>query len=586
MIKLRRHSDFCHPHLDAADHGGPLQLAGADSALLEMGRSRLVLCALFFMIAFAGIGARLVELTLFNQPHEPQLDRAERALNLPLERADIVDRNGVVLATSLETASLYADPKMLRDAAQTARDLAKLLPALNEKECLASLQESLKNNRSFVWLAHNLTQRQKYEIGRLGIGGLYFQTEQRRVYPHGAITGHVVGFTSSDNRGLAGIERRYEPTLSKGGGTPLVLSLDLRVQHILREELEARKEEFHADGAGAAVLDVKTGELIALVSLPDFDANHAGDASDEQRFNRMTLGVYEMGSVFKVFTAAMTLEAGTATLASRYDASEPIHISRFTISDYHPMHRALTVPEIFMYSSNIGAARMALELGGEAQESFLGRFGLLTPARIDLPEVGVPEVPAAWHPVNTMTIAFGHGVSVAPIQVAIGTAAIVNGGILHDASLLKRRAGDDAPGVRVISENTSEEMRRLLRLVVTDGTGKEAAADGYLVGGKTGTAEKAVKHGYARHMLLSSFDGVFPMNAPRYVVFAFYDSPHGDKATHNFATGGWVAAPVVSRVIQRIAPILGVSPVDEKDPAIQKALWVEIPDQDRKLASN
>ncbi len=585
MTRLWRRSNPCHPHLDTAANGGPLQLGGADNGALEIGRSRLVLCALLFIIAFAGLSFRLIDLTLFNQPREPQLDRADRALALPLERADILDRNGVVLATSLETAALYADPKELRDAPAVAHALAGVLSELKEKECLESLQESLKAGRHFVWLAHYLTERQEYEVNRLGIAGLYFQREERRVYPHGALTAHVVGFTSSDNRGLTGIEHRFDATLSKGGG-PLVLSLDLRVQHILREELAAGKAQFHAEGAGAAVLDVETGELLGLVSLPDFDANHPNEANDKARFNRMTLGVYEMGSVFKVFTAAMALEAKTATLASRYDASEPIHIARFTINDYHPLHRALTVPEIFMYSSNIGAARMALEVGGEAQAAFLRRMGLLTPARIELPEVGTPEVPSVWRPVNTMTVAFGHGLSVAPIQVAIGTAAVVNGGILHPTTLLKRRAGDDAAGVRVISESTSGEMRRLMRLVVTDGTGRDAAADGYLVGGKTGTAEKAVLHGYARHELLSSFDGVFPMTKPRYVVFAFYEDPHGDQKTHGFATGGWVAAPVVSRVIQRIAPILGVSPVDEKDPEVEKALWVQIPDQDRKLASN
>lgn len=579
MIWLQRNHP-CHPHHDAAQNGGPLRLEGANKEILEVGRNRLALCAGLFTVAFAMVSLRLVDLTLINQPREPQLDRGERAASLPLSRPDIVDRNGVLLATSLATASLYADPKELRDPAAAARQLAAVLPDLKAPEVV----EKLSGDRRFVWLRRNLTPRQEYEINRLGIPGLYFQREDRRVYPHGALTGHVVGFTNIDNHGMAGIERYFDETLSRSGA-PLALSLDLRVQHILREELLEGMRSYQAIGAGGAVLDARTGEVLALVSLPDFDANQPGEASDDSRFNRMTLGVYEMGSIFKVFTAAMALETGTARLTSSYDASHPIHVARFTIDDYHAKRRWLSVPEIFEYSSNIGAARMALEVGGQSQHDFLAKMGLLDPASIELGEVGSPEFPATWRPINTMTIGFGHGVSVTPIQVAAATAATVNGGILHRPTLLKRRAGE-VSGARVLSEETSDEMRRLMRLVVTGGTGKEAAAPGYLLGGKTGTAEKASGRGYARKELLSSFVGAFPMTAPKYVVLAFYDEPHGNAKTHGFATGGWTAAPVVGRVVQRIAPILGVLPVDEKDLAIERALSIEVNPQDRKFASN
>ncbi len=579
MIMLSRKHP-CHPHHDAAHNGGPVRLEGANKEILEVGRNRLALCAGLFAVAFAVLSLRLVDLTLISQAREPQLDRGEKAAGLPLARADIVDRNGALLATSLATASLYADPKEVQDPAAAARRLAAVLPDLKAPELL----DKLAGDRRFVWIRRNLTPRQAYEINRLGIPGLYFQREDRRVYPHGVLTGHVVGFTNVDNHGMAGIERYFDETLSRSGA-PLVLSLDLRVQHILREELLEGMREYQAIGAGGAVLDARTGEVLALVSLPDFDANQAGEASDDSRFNRTTLGVYEMGSIFKVFTAAMALETGTARLSSSYDASHPIHIARFTISDYHAKRRWLSVPEIFKYSSNIGAARMALEVGGQGQHDFLARMGLLDPAKIELGEVGAPEFPATWRPINTMTIAFGHGVSVAPIQVAAGSAAAVNGGLLHHPTLLKRRAGE-VSGVRVLSGGTSDEMRRLMRLVVTDGTGKQAAAPGYLVGGKTGTAEKASLHGYARKELLSSFVGAFPMTAPKYIVLAFYDEPHGNAKTHGFATGGWTAAPVVGRVVQRIAPVLGVPPVDEKDPAIENALSIDVNVQERKFASN
>ena len=469
----------------------------------------------------------------------------------------------------------------MRDPEAAARQLVTVLPELK----MAEVVGKLRSERRFVWLQRTLTPRQEYEVNRLGIPGFYFQREDRRVYPHGVLTAHVVGFTNVDNQGMAGIERHFEDTLSKGGA-PLVLSLDLRIQHVLREELLDGMREFRAHAAGGVVLDARTGEVLALVSLPDFDANKAGEASDDARFNRVTLGVYEMGSIFKVFTAAMALETGTSKLTSSYDATQPLHIARFTISDYHAKRRWLTVPEIFMYSSNIGAARMALEAGGAVQERFLRRLGLLSPAKIELSETGTPEYPALWRPINTMTIAFGHGVSVEPLQVAASTAAVVNGGILHDPTLLKRRAGEGASGVRVISERTSDEMRRLMRLVVTDGTAKEGAIPGYLLGGKTGTAEKAVRHGYAKKELLSSFVGAFPITKPKYVVLAFFDEPHGTAKTHGYATGGWTAVPVVNRVVQRIAPILGVMPVNEKDPDVEKALWVQINPQERKLALN
>ncbi|HYB08764.1 MAG TPA: penicillin-binding protein 2 [Alphaproteobacteria bacterium] len=580
MMKLWRQNP-CHPHHDAACNGGPVRLEGANKQALEIGRNRLVFCAGLFTIAFAVIAFRLVDVTVFSQPKEPSPEHAERATRLPLERADIVDRNGVLLATSLETASLYADPKEIRNAADTARQLVRVLPELKVKE----IEEKLTREQRFVWIQRSLSPRQEYEVNRLGLPGLYFQREDRRVYPHGVLTAHVVGFTNVDNHGMAGIERHFDETLSKGG-SPLVLSLDLRIQHVLREELAQGMAEYQAAAAGGAVLDARTGEVLAMVSLPDFDANKAGEAGDDERFNRMTLGVYEMGSIFKVFTAAMALETGTSKLTSSYDASHPIQIARFTINDYHNMRRALTVPEIFMYSSNIGAARMALDFGGTVQHEFLDRLGLLSQSKLEIDELGEPAFPAQWRPINTMTIAFGHGVSVEPIQVAAASAAVVNGGILHDPTLLKRRAGEDASGVRVISEGTSDEMRRLMRLVVTDGTAKEGSIPGYLLGGKTGTAEKASLHGYAKKALLSSFVGAFPMTNPKYVVLAFYDEPHATKQTHGYATGGWTAVPVVNRVVQRIAPLLGVMPIDEKDPAIERALWVQINPQERKLALN
>jgi len=342
-------------------------------------------------------------------------------------------------------------------------------------------------------------------------------------------------------------------------------------------------DDFTAKAAAGLIMDVNTGEVLAMVSLPDFDPNHPG-ASDpdhsglsfaDRMFNRDTLGVYELGSIFKIFTVAMALDCGTSTLTSTYDASHPIHIGRFSIGDYHGKHRVLNVPEILMYSSNIGAAKMAMAAGGQRQREFLSRLGLLKAPKIEISEIGSPHFPGKWRDVNVMTIAFGHGISVTPLSFASAAAALVNGGILRQATLVRRSPGDVAQGQQVISAKTSDQMRKLMRLVVERGTGTMAAAPGYLVGGKTGTADKIQGRHYAEMKLLSSFVGVFPINDPKYLTLIMVDEPHPNKQSHGYATGGWTAAPATSRVVQRIAPLLGVDPVDEASPEIQRALAVE-----------
>jgi len=316
-----------------------------------------------------------------------------------------------------------------------------------------------------------------------------------------------------------------------------------------------------------------------MLSLPDFDPNHPG-ATDpaeakERIFNKITLGDYEMGSAFKIFNTAMALDAGTATLTKNYDAINPIHIGRFTITDYHGKHRMLNVPEVFMYSSNLGSARMAMEAGAQRQRAFLSRLGLLKPVSVEFDEVSKPHFPNPWREVNVITIAYGHGIAVSPLHVATGVSAIVNGGLLRPPTLIKQTPGTVPPGERVISEKTSEQMRKLMRLVVEYGTAKLAAAPGYVVGGKTGTAEKNQGGRYQEKKLMSDFVAVFPMHDPKYLVLTLVDEPHGTKKSYGFATAGWTVVPATSRIISRIAPILGVQPVDETSPAIVKALAIE-----------
>jgi len=512
-----------------------------------------------------------VGVTLFGGGEEPGFAHAPVGLERAAERADILDRNGVVLATSLRTASLFANPQQIIDAREAADRLAAAIPELSRAEIYAKLSA----DRTFVWLRRNMTPRQQYAVHRLGIPGLYFQAEERRVYPQGSLAAHVVGFTNIDNRGLAGIEQSLDAVL-QGGREPVRLAMDVRVQHILREEMLRAIDEFSAIGGAGIVLDTMTGEILAMVSLPDFDANLPGTASDDARFNRASLGIYEMGSTFKIFNTAMALDNGIVTLDDGYDASRPLRVAGYTINDYRGKHRWLSVPEIFVYSSNIGSAQMAAEVGTEAQQAFFARLGMLRPASIELPELGAPRYPSHWRPINTMTIAYGHGMAVSPIHMVSGVAAMVNGGILRPLTLLKRDAGEVPSGDRVISADTSAAIRHLMRMVVEQGTGSKADVPGYLVGGKTGTADKLKGRGYSNNSRLASFIGAFPMSAPRYVILAMIDEPKPSKDSHGYATGGWVAAPAVGRVIQRIAPLLGIEPIEEQPSEPQNDLVVAV----------
>ncbi len=551
---------------------------GAAALALEVGRRRLVLTGVMFALAFLLVCARLVDVALVRQGNEPRLAQAAPAAAAG-HRADIVDRDGRILATTLPTASLYADPALVIDPVEAAEMLTAVLPDLDPDAVLAALT----SDRRFVWLRRGLTPTQHYQVNRLGLPGLAFQIEERRFYPIGPLAAHVVGFTDVDGRGIAGVENTFDRRLTTEG-RPVVLSIDLRLQQLLRLEIAAAIDEFHAIGGAGLILNANTGEVLAMVSLPDFSPYDPTAASEEARFNRTTLGVYEMGSTFKIFNTAMALDSGTVSLGDGYDTTDPIRVGRYTITDYHPERRWLSVPEIFIHSSNIGSVHMVQDVGIRTQQDYLDRFGLLAPAAIELPEIAAPLIPDPWREINSMTIAFGHGMAVSPLQMASAVAAAVNGGILRPPTLLRRDPGVPAPGARAITAETSETMRRLLRLVVAEGTGRNADAEGYLVGGKTGTAEKTRGGGYDRRALLSSFVAAFPMTGPEYVVFAMLDEPQGNERTFGYATGGWVAAPLVRRVVEQMGPMVGLMPIDADAPEISDAMHVDLPGQGRRTA--
>ena len=540
------------------------RLATPHEQALEQARGRLCIAIAIFSLAFCVISARVSYLSLMNDAPEiasaapPTHDGSGDSITA---RADITDRLGTVLATSLPTQSLCADGRKILNPDEAAKLLVGALPDLDTKR----LNDDLRSSKHCVMIKRHLTPKQYYEVNKLGIAGLEFQPDERRVYPASEGTAHVVGYTDIDNTGIAGMERSINDRLEKAP-EPVALSIDLRLQTVMRHELQAAMKEFHAIGAAGLVMDANTGEVLSLVSLPDFDPQHPGTASDDARFNRDTLGVYEMGSTFKIFNTAMALNSGLVRVSDQFDTTKPLEVGHHKIRDFEPAHRWMNVAEIFTHSSNIGSALMAERVGGTKQRAFLARLGLTTKVPFELPEVGAPIVqsPENWSEATTMTAAFGHGIAVNAVQLAGAFATIINNGLPVHPTLLKQPPqvqnvadADD----RIITSRTSGIVRALLRLVVTRGTAKGAEVAGYMIGGKTGTADKNNGHGYDHHARMSSFLGAFPINAPKYVVFALLDDPKGNAKTSGFATGGMVAAPLVGRIVSQIGPRLGVQPL-------------------------
>jgi len=521
------------------------------------------------IVAFAGIygiiALRLVMFATVADGHGARRSVGQDAV--ATARPNILDRNGQILATDIKTPSLFAEPRKLIDVDEAEELLTAVLPDLDATE----VRDRLSSKRGFVWLKREITPKQQQEIHRLGIPGVGFLTENKRVYPNGPVVSHEIGHVNIDNQGIAGIEKWLDgqglAALHMAGlatdrlQQPVQLALDLRVQFALRDELIAAREKFKAKASSGVVLNVNTGEIVALVSEPDYDPNNPREANDPTRINRLTTGVYEMGSTFKVLTVAMALDSGNATLSSTFDVGRPLQYGRFTIHDYEPMNRALSVPEIFTYSSNKGAARMALAVGVEAHKAFLRKMGQLDRLRTELPESAEPIVPKRWGEVNTVTIAFGHGLSVAPLQAVMGIAATLNGGRLIPPTFLKRdQAAADKLAKQVLKPETSRAIRYLMRLNAEKGTATKANVNGYYIGGKTGTAEKVVGGHYSKHKLLTDFMAVLPADKPKYLMMIMLDEPQPVEGTHGFATAGWNAAPTAAKVIARIAPLLDIEP--------------------------
>lgn len=528
-------------------------------------RARVGFAMLAFAAIYAVIGGRLVMFAIGADSHAARRTAAQDAI--ATARPDIVDRNGAVLATDVKSPSLFGEPRRIIDKDEAIELLTATLPDLDTVE----VRERLSSKKGFVWLKREITPKQQQEIHRLGIPGIGFLRENKRVYPTGNEVAHLIGLVNIDNQGIAGMEKWLDNNgladLHRAGFAtdrlqrPVELSIDLRVEHALRDELLKAKEKYKAKAASGLISNVRTGEIVAMVSLPDFDPNNPREAHDPDRINRLTTGVFEMGSTFKALTLAMALDSGKANLNTLFDARGALHYGKFAIHDTHPLGRSISLSEVFTFSSNVGAARIALGQGVEAHKAFLKKLGQLDRLRTELPESASPIVPKRWGELNTITIAFGHGLSVAPLQAVMGINAVINGGYLIPPTFMKRSEAEArAMAKKVVKTETSDKMRYLMRLNAEIGTAKKADVKGYYIGGKTGTSEKVVNGRYSKKQVLNSFTAILPADNPQFQVLVMLDEPKPLKETFGFITSGWNAVPTGGSVIARIAPLLGVEP--------------------------
>jgi cell division protein FtsI (penicillin-binding protein 3) len=499
---------------------------------------------------------------------DPESLRREASQAVSAARPEIVDRNGQLLAMDVKVMSVFADPREIIDKDEATEEITAILPDLNARD----LRARLGSRKGFVWVKRDVTPAEQRAIFRLGLPGIGFLPENKRIYPNGPLAAHVLGFTNSDNNGIAGIEKYIDGQglsdlhdagfkLTQDDLKPIALSLDMRATHAVRDELVQAMARFSAKAAAAAILDVNTGEVVASASLPDYNPNSPVDALKPDTIDQLTVGVHEMGSTFKALTLAMALESGKATLNTHVDVSSPLRAGHSYIHDFEPQHRALSMPEIFTYSSNIGSAKLALMVGVEGHQAFLRKMGQLTRMRTELPESAEPIVPRHWSDVSTMTIAFGHGLAVAPLQAMMAVAALVNGGYLITPTFLKRPEGfnkTDEP--RVVKPSTSEALRYMLRLNAIIGTAKKANIPGYFVGGKTGTADKVINGRYSKTKVFTTFMAVVPADKPRYLFMTVMDDPKGLKQDGNWNTAAYNSGYVTGRLIERVAPLLGLAP--------------------------
>ncbi|WP_432349436.1 penicillin-binding protein 2 (plasmid) [Shinella yambaruensis] len=568
VIRLKSRAHFV---LDRGLNARGEAFVGTNARRRKQARQRVAIMIAIFSAVYLLIGGRLLQYGLSEPVLSASIGGNGHAI---ASRPNIMDRNGELLATDLHMVSLYADPRRIVDADEVVEKLALVIPNLD----WGDTHRKLRSPSAFQWLRRQLTPRQQAEILALGLPGIGFRPEKRRFYPGGATASHIVGHVNVDNQGLAGMERYLDQQgladLRAAGLTndarlaPVRLSIDLRVQNIVRNVVAKAMTDYEAEAAGAVILDVETGEVLAMASVPDYDPNAPSrtlaDGSVDKDyekgwFNRISNATFEMGSTFKSFTLAMGLDAGKITLNSVVDASRPIRMGGFTIRDFRGKNRPLSIPEVFQYSSNIGTAAVADMVGIDGHQQFLTRLGLLSKLATEMPGVATPTQPRTWKKINSVTISFGHGVATTPLQTAVAAAALVNGGYLIPPTFLPRTKDEaQALATRVLKETTSADMRFLYDWNGQRGSGRNAQVDGFHVGGKTGTADKVINGRYAKDINFNAFVAAFPMDRPRYIVLSIIDAPRTGE--NGGRTAASTAAPMIKAIIQRVAPLLGVKP--------------------------
>jgi cell division protein FtsI (penicillin-binding protein 3) len=550
----------------------------AEGKTVPFKRGRLMLVGLMFAISFFAIGMRLVDLTVLQEA------AFSNSRWLPSEgrvsRANIVDRNGVILATSVTTSSLYADARLVMDGKRIARKLVKILPELNEE----TMARRLNSGKAFVWLMRHLTPKQQEKVLRLGEPALNFQRDEKRFYPHGSLCAHVLGMTDIDGKGISGLEKSFDNQLTQD---PLKVfsalddrvqdetfqqdsvqtSIDVRIQSALHHQLIWAMEKFSTRSANGLVLDLKTGEVLAMASLPDYDPNvDKGILPKEAYFNRNTLGIYEMGSTFKILNTALVLETGVAKLSSLYDATKALKVGRFRITDYRGKNQWLTVAQAFVSSSNIASGQMALDAGIPAQKAFMKSLGLLEPASLEVPEIGRPMIPTRWREPNAITISYGYGISVSALQLSSAIAKVIAPEGYVEPTLIKC-SGVPKKRTLGVSAKTASKIRKLMRYSVVAGKNSKAKVNGYIVSGKTGTAMVLKNGRYQEGRVTTSFMGTIgtTVDDPRYLVFVMLEEPKATKDTYGFNAAGWNAAPLAGRVMGDVAALMGLPPAQEEE---------------------
>lgn len=561
--------------MTSEDFSPTIALDGTRKVRGNMTQARIRWMVLAIILGFLTVLGKLVLLGMVVQ--DTSIEGVARA-QITATRPPILDRNGLEMAVDIRVPSLYAEPRHIIDVDEAVRKLRTVLPELSE----SFLRERLTGNQGFVWLERELTPAIEEQVMRLGIPGIEFLTESKRFYPGMNEASHILGATNIDNRGIAGIEKHMDDEnvallqdlgLARGNAlAPVTLSIDMRVQHVMHEELKDALTRYQAIAAAGVMMNIHTGEVIALASLPDYDPNVPATALVKGRFNRITAGIYELGSTFKTITIAGAIDSGLVTLNDRFDARFGIRYGRYTIDDFHGKHRILSVPEIYKYSSNIGTIRIMQAMGKDRYRAFLTRMGFDQRVPFELPEMRMPNVPDNLSDISAATMSFGHGLSVSPLHMAVAMAAIANGGNYIAPTLYKRSLAEaQAEYVRVIKPETSRDMRYLMRLNALEGSGRhtDMVAQGYRIGGKTGTAEKVENGVYSHNKDFNVFAAVFPMDNPQYSMVVVVDEPKPENAQSG-DTAGYNAGMMSGRIVQRVAPMLGIAP--NFDPALDAAM--------------